>query len=63
MIINPVTSRRDPFPRRDRGRVANDGNEVSMSARLDPQHAEPGLSTVEGDPLDDAGDHFLVGLM
>ena len=33
----------------------------SMPARLDPQHAEAGVGIVEGDPLDDASEHFPVG--
>src|SRR5690349_24186976 len=34
-----------------------------MAARLDPQHTEAGLGIVEGYPLNDAGEHFSVGLI
>src|SRR5689334_23191236 len=34
-----------------------------MAARLDSQHTEARLGIVEGDPLDDAGEHFPVGLI
>jgi hypothetical protein len=30
-----------------------------MAARLRPEHAEAVLGVVEGDPLDEAGEHFL----
>jgi hypothetical protein len=42
-IVDPVTGRRDPFPRGDRGRMANDGGEVAMPARLYTQRAKAGL--------------------
>ena len=34
-----------------------------MAARLDSQHTEARLDIVEGYPLDDAGEHFPVGLI
>ena len=42
--------------------MADNRDEVAMPARLDTQHAKSGLGTVECHPLDDAGEHFSVGL-
>jgi hypothetical protein len=41
--------------------VADDGDQVAVSARLDPQNAEAVLGIVERHPLDQAGQHFLGG--
>ena len=42
--------------------MADNRGEVAMPARLHTQHIESGIGTVERHPLDDAGEHFLVGL-
>jgi hypothetical protein len=33
--------------------------QIAMPARLRPEHAEAVLGVVEGDALDEAGEHFL----
>ena len=58
-VVDPFARRRDPLAGGDRGGVADDGDQVAMAARLDPQNAEAVLGVVEGDPLDEAGQHFL----
>jgi hypothetical protein len=41
--------------------MADDGDQVPMPARLRSQNAEAVLGVVEGDPLDEAGEHLTVG--
>ena len=41
------------------GGVADDGHQIAVAARLRPENAEAVLGVVEGDPLDEAGEHFL----
>ena len=43
--------------------MADDGGEVAVPARLYTQHAEAGLRIVERDPLNDTGEHLVVGLI
>ena len=45
----------DELAGRDHRGVADDGDQVALAARLDPQHAEAVLGVVEGDPLDQPG--------
>src|SRR5208282_1563102 len=39
--------------------MADDGHKIAVTARLRPQNAEAVLRIVEGDPLDEASEHFL----
>ena len=41
--------------------MADDGHQIAVPARLRPEHAEAVLSVVEGDALDEPGEHFLSG--
>jgi hypothetical protein len=41
--------------------MTDDGDQIPMSARLRSQNAEAILGVVEGDPLDQAGEHLTVG--
>jgi hypothetical protein len=47
---------------RDRGRVADDGDEVAVAPRLYAQHAKAVLGIVERHPLDGASDYLAIGL-
>jgi hypothetical protein len=58
-VVDPFAGYRDPLASGDRRRVADDCDQVAMSACLRPENAEPGLGVVEGDPLHRAGKHFL----
>ena len=58
-IIDRFAGDGNPFARRDRSRLADDGHEITMPARLGSEHAEPVLLVVEGDPLNQAGQDFL----
>ena len=58
-VVDPFARRGDPLACRDRSRLADDGHEIAMPARLGSENAEPVLLVVEGDPLDQAGQHFL----
>ena len=61
-VVDPFPRGGDPFAGGDRRRVADDGDEITMPARLDAQHAEAALGIVEGHPFDGAGEHLAVGL-
>ncbi len=39
--------------------MADDGHQIAVTARLRPEHAEAVLGVVEGDALDEPGEHFL----
>jgi hypothetical protein len=59
MVVDPVARGSDPFSGGDRGGVADDSDQVSMSARLDPENAEAILSVVERDTFDKACQNVL----
>ena len=42
--------------------MADDGDEITMPAWLNAQHAEAALGIVEGHPFDGAGEYRAVGL-
>ena len=39
--------------------MADDGHQIAVAARFRPENAEAVLGVVEGDTLDEAGEHFL----
>jgi hypothetical protein len=39
--------------------MANDGHQIAVAAGLRPENAKAVLAVVEGDPLDEAREHFL----
>jgi hypothetical protein len=60
-VDNPIPLGVDPFPRGYGGRRPHGGDQVAMTANVQPKDGEPGLFTVEGDPFDLAGEMFLRG--
>ena len=60
-VVHPFARRGDPLARRNRCRLADDGHEITMPARLGPEHTEPVLRIVERDPLVQARQGFLRG--
>jgi hypothetical protein len=40
--------------------VADYGHQIAMAARFRPENAEAVLGVVEGDPLDEACENFLI---
>ena len=58
-IVDPFAGGGDPFAGGDRRGMADDGHQIAVAARLDPQNAEAVLGVVEGDAFDQAGEHFL----
>src|SRR5208282_976888 len=58
-VIDPLARGGDPFACRDRRGLTDHCHEVAMSARLRSENTEPVLLVVEGDPLDQARQHFL----
>jgi hypothetical protein len=41
--------------------MADDGDQITLTARLHPQDAEAAVLVVEGDALDEAGEILTVG--
>ena len=39
--------------------MADDGHQIAVAARFRPENAKAVLGVVEGDALDEAGEHFL----
>jgi hypothetical protein len=58
-IIDPFAGRGDPLAGGDDRGMADDGHQVAVTARFRPQDAKPVFGVVEGDTLDEAGEHFL----
>ena len=61
-VVDPFPRGGDPFAGGDGRRVADDGDEITMPACLDAQHAEAALGIMERHPFDGAGEHRAVGL-
>ena len=58
-IVDPFAGCGDPLAGGDDGGVADHGHQITVSARLCPEHAEAALGVVERDPLNHAGENFL----
>jgi hypothetical protein len=58
-IVDPFARCGDPFAGGYYRGMANDGHQIAVAARLRPENAKAGLGVVEGDTLDEAGQHFL----
>jgi hypothetical protein len=54
-IVLVQAARLDELAGRDRGRVADDGDQVALTPCLDAQDAEAVLLVVEPDPVDETG--------
>jgi hypothetical protein len=60
-VVHPVAGGRNPLASRNRGGMANDGHQVPMAARLDPDDAEAVLGILVGDALNQTGQHLPIG--
>jgi hypothetical protein len=58
-VVDPFTRCRNPLPGGYDGGMANDRDQIAVTACLDPQNAEATVGIVKGDTLDKAGEHFL----
>jgi hypothetical protein len=59
-IVDPLARGSDPLAGADRGGMAENGDQVAVATRLDPEHAEAVVGVVEGDALDQAGEDLAV---
>ena len=59
-MLLPLPARLDVLPRMHLGGRSEDGNEVSVSTHLDPQHAEARLRAVECHALNKTGQRFAA---
>jgi hypothetical protein len=60
-VDNPLPCCGNPLAGRDRGGVADNGDQVAVPASLRTQDAEAIVRIVESDALDQAGQHFAGG--
>ena len=58
-IVDPFAGCGDPLAGRDDGGVADHGHQITVPARLRPEHAETALGVVKSDPLNEASETFL----
>jgi hypothetical protein len=58
-IVDPFAGRRDPLTGCDGCSVTNNGYDITMPARLGPQHAKAILDVMVRDALDETGENFL----
>lgn len=61
-IVVPFAARLDEFSGRYDGSVADDGDEITFTARLDAENGEAVVLVVECHPLDQAGEDLGRGL-
>ena len=54
-VVLPCAARLDKFAGGDRRGVSENGDQVTLAARLHPQHTEPVFLVVERHPLHKAG--------
>ena len=59
-IVDPAAAHLDPLAGRDHGGVADDGDQIALTAGLDPQHAEAAFGVVECHPLDQPGQRLRL---
>ena len=58
-VVDPLPGHLDEFAGGDRSGVTDDGDQIALTPRLHPQHAEAAVHVVEGDALDEAGEGVL----
>ena len=58
-VINPFARRRDPLTGGDGGSMSDDGYQIAMAARFDPQNAEAVLAVVVSNSFDQPCQNFL----
>ena len=59
-IVDPFAGSSDPLASRNCCGMADDGHDVTMTARLGAQNAKAILCVVVGNALNEARQHFLV---
>jgi hypothetical protein len=57
-VIDPFARCRNPFAGGDHRSVTDDGDQVAVAPRLDPENAKAVFGVVEGDPLDESGQNL-----
>src|SRR6266516_5743200 len=61
-VVNPVARCRDPLTGRDRGGMANQGDQLAVATSLNPQDAKTVLGVLVSDALDQSGEHLAIRL-
>jgi len=60
-VVNPGPARLNKLAGRDHRGVANDGDQITLAASFNSQHAEAVLGVVEGHAVDQAGQNLRRG--
>ncbi len=55
-VVHPFTGRRNPLAGGDHRSVADDGDQVAMTARLDAEHTKAAVGVMECDPFNQASE-------
>ena len=59
-VIGPVAGSRDPLAGADHSGVANNGDEIAVPPRLDPNDAKTVVGILVGDALNQPGQHLSL---
>src|SRR6266567_2296370 len=59
--LTPAAGGRNPLAGRDRGGVADQGDQLALAPGLDPQDAKAVLGVLVSDALDQSGEHLTIG--
>ena len=60
-VVRPVAGGHNPLAGGDHGSVANDGDEIAVTTRLDPNDAKAIVGILVGDALNQPGQHLAIG--
>jgi hypothetical protein len=62
-VVGPVAGGRNPLAGGDHGGMANDGDEIAVASRLDPNDAKSVVGILVGDALNQPSQHLPIGLL
>ncbi len=60
-VVDPVAGRCNPLAGRDRGGMADQGDQLAAAAGLNADDAKAILGVLVGDALDQSGEHLTIG--
>src|SRR6266567_9504524 len=60
-VVDPVAGRCNPLAGRDRGGMADQGDQLAVATGPDPDDAKAILGVLVGDPLDQSGKDLVIG--
>src|SRR6266566_154827 len=60
-VVDPVAGGRNPLPGRNRGGMADQGDQLALATSLNSDDAKAILGVLVGDALDQSGEHSVIG--